>query len=62
MQHNKIYTITPKSKFSLGLKELFEYRELIYIFTWREIKVKIQANVFGRIVGSSAAHHYDVDN
>ena len=47
MQHNKIYTITPKSKLSLGLKELFEYRELIYIFTWREIKVKYKQTFLG---------------
>lgn len=39
--------ITSKHKFSLGIKELLSYKELIYIFTWREIKVKYKQTVIG---------------
>ncbi len=39
--------ITPKHKFSLGLKELLYHKELIYIFTWREIKVKYKQTIIG---------------
>jgi len=34
------YEIKPKSTFGLNLKELIEYKELFYFFTWRDIKVK----------------------
>lgn len=39
--------IKPKNKFSLGLQELWEFRELLYFFTWRDIKVKYKQTVFG---------------
>src|SRR5690606_4737219 len=32
--------IQPPNRFSLGLKELWQYRERFYFFTWRGIKVK----------------------
>lgn len=41
------YEIKPKSDFSLGLKELWEFRELFYFFTWRDIKVKYKQAVLG---------------
>lgn len=41
------YKITPKGKFNLGIREIWEYRELLYIFTWRDIKVKYKQAVFG---------------
>lgn len=41
------YEIKPKDKFSLGLKELWEYRELFYFFTWRDVKVKYKQTVLG---------------
>lgn len=41
------YEIKPKSDFSLGLKELWEFRELFYFFTWRDIKVKYKQALLG---------------
>lgn len=41
------FEIKPQSNFSLGLKELWEYRELFYFFTWRDIKVKYKQTVLG---------------
>ena len=41
------YEIKPVSKISLGLKELWEFRELFYFFTWRDIKVKYKQTVLG---------------
>ncbi len=41
------FEIKPRSKFSLGLKELWEYRELFYFFTWRDVKVKYKQTVLG---------------
>jgi lipopolysaccharide transport system permease protein len=41
------YEIKPKGKLNLGLQELWEYRELFYFFTWRDIKVKYKQTVFG---------------
>jgi lipopolysaccharide transport system permease protein len=40
-------TIQPPSGFSLGLKELWQYRELFYFFTWRDIKVKYKQTYLG---------------
>jgi lipopolysaccharide transport system permease protein len=39
--------IKPQSSFSLGLRELWEYRELFYFFTLRDIKVKYKQTVLG---------------
>ena len=41
------YEIKPQNKLSLGLKELWEYRELFYFFTLRDIKVKYKQTVLG---------------
>lgn len=41
------FEIKPQSRFSLGLKELWEYRELFYFFTWRDIKVKYKQTLLG---------------
>jgi lipopolysaccharide transport system permease protein len=41
------YEIKPTGKLSLGLKELWEFRELFYFFTWRDIKVKYKQTVLG---------------
>ncbi|HTA82772.1 MAG TPA: ABC transporter permease [Bacteroidia bacterium] len=41
------YEIKPQEKISLGLKELWQYRELFFFFTWRDIKVKYKQTVFG---------------
>lgn len=42
-----IHKIKPASGFSLGLKELWQYRELFYFFTWRDIKVKYKQTWLG---------------
>ena len=42
-----ISNIHPPSGFSLGLKELWQYRELFYFFTWRDIKVKYKQTYLG---------------
>jgi lipopolysaccharide transport system permease protein len=39
--------IRPNPGFSLGLKELWQYRELFYFFTWRDIKVKYKQTSLG---------------
>lgn len=39
--------IKPQHSFSLGLRELWEYRELFYFFTLRDIKVKYKQTVLG---------------
>jgi len=41
------YEILPQNKLSLGLKELWHYRELFYFFTWRDVKVKYKQTVLG---------------
>ncbi len=41
------YEIKPQEKISLGLKELWQYRELFFFFTWRDIKVKYKQTFFG---------------
>src|SRR3954463_6131302 len=41
------YEIKPKEKLSLGLGEIWQYRELFYFFTWRDIKVKYKQTVLG---------------
>src|SRR5688572_18978589 len=39
--------IRPQNGLSLGLKELWQYRELFYFFTWRDIKVKYKQTYLG---------------
>jgi lipopolysaccharide transport system permease protein len=41
------YEIKPKEKLNLGLGEMWQYRELFYFFTWRDIKVKYKQTVLG---------------
>lgn len=41
------YEIKPKNKFTTGISELWEFRELLYFFTWRDVKVKYKQTVFG---------------
>jgi lipopolysaccharide transport system permease protein len=41
--------IKPKSVFTLGWKELWQYRELLYFFTWKEIKVRYKQAALGII-------------
>jgi len=39
--------IQPPVRVSFGLKELWQYRELFYFFTWRDIKVKYKQTYLG---------------
>lgn len=39
--------IGPPTGFSLGFKELWQYRELFYYFSWRDIKVKYKQTYLG---------------
>lgn len=41
------FEIKPQDKLSFGMQELWEYRELFYFFTWRDIKVKYKQTVLG---------------
>jgi lipopolysaccharide transport system permease protein len=41
------YEIKPNNRFSLGLKEIWSFRELFYTFTWRDIKVKYKQTYLG---------------
>ena len=41
------YEIVPQTNVSLGLKELWQYRELFYFFTWRDVKVKYKQAALG---------------
>ena len=41
------YEIKPKEKLHFGFAELWQYRELFYFFTWRDIKVKYKQTVLG---------------
>src|SRR5438309_11962188 len=42
-----VHRIHPPSGFSLGLRELWQYRELFYFFTWRDIKIKYKQTFLG---------------
>ncbi|WP_343636888.1 ABC transporter permease [Fluviicola sp.] len=44
---NYLLEIKSKSKFSFGFKEILNYWELLYFFTWREIKVKYKQTLLG---------------
>lgn len=41
------FEIKPKVAFSFNLRELIEYKELFYFFTWRDIKVKYKQTALG---------------
>jgi lipopolysaccharide transport system permease protein len=41
------YVILPGNSSLLNWKELWEYRELFYFFTWRDVKVKYKQTVLG---------------
>jgi len=43
------YIIQAQKRVSLNLKELWQYRELFYFFTWRDIKVKYKQAVLGSL-------------
>lgn len=45
---SNITIIKPKKKFDLSaLKEIWQYRELLYFFTWRDLKVRYKQTLIG---------------
>ena len=44
---NFYFEIVPKRQFSLGLRELWLYRELCFFFIWRDVKVKYKQATLG---------------
>lgn len=44
-----VLVIEPPRKFSLNLTEVWQYRELFYFFTWRDVKVKYKQTALGVI-------------
>src|SRR3989304_8252534 len=45
---NNISVIKPKKTFSLNdFKEIWDYRELLYFFTWRDLKVRYKQTAIG---------------
>lgn len=47
MKNGEEFEIIPPGKLSLSLRELWQYRELFYFFTWRDVKVKYKQTVLG---------------
>ncbi len=44
-----------KSWVALGLRELWEYRELLYFLTWRDVKVRYKQTAYSSIPSSIEA-------
>jgi lipopolysaccharide transport system permease protein len=42
-----LFEIRPPSRFSLGLTDLWDYRELFYFFAWRDVKLKYRQTALG---------------
>lgn len=47
MEQQTEMIIEPSRPFSLNIRELWQYRELFYFFTWRDIKVKYKQTLLG---------------
>jgi lipopolysaccharide transport system permease protein len=47
MEQETEMIIEPSRALSLNIRELWQYRELFYFFTWREVKVKYKQTVLG---------------
>jgi lipopolysaccharide transport system permease protein len=48
VEHAEPLVIRPPSRFvSLDLRELWEYRELLYFFAWRDLKVRYKQTLLG---------------
>ncbi|MEP7336954.1 MAG: ABC transporter permease, partial [Acidobacteriota bacterium] len=48
MEETTVHRIEPSRGWvSLRLRELWEYRELLYFLTWRDIKVRYKQSLFG---------------
>jgi lipopolysaccharide transport system permease protein len=49
MKENIELVIEPRKRLTLNVRELWQYRELFYFFTWRDVKVKYKQTVLGVI-------------
>src|SRR6185503_16788394 len=47
MEQETEMIIEPTRALSLNVRELWQYRELFYFFTWRDVKVKYKQTVLG---------------
>ncbi len=47
MKSDYEFEIKPQQRISLGIGEILQNRELLYFFTWRDIKVKYKQTVLG---------------
>lgn len=47
MEYQEEYKIIPPKKLSLNFGELWQFRELFFFFTWRDIKVKYKQTALG---------------
>src|SRR5260221_476164 len=47
MEEETEMIIEPSRALSLNFRELWQYRELFYFFTWRDIKVKYKQSILG---------------
>lgn len=47
MDNHIEYEIRPQDKFSLNISELWRYRELLFHFVWRDVKVKYKQAALG---------------
>ena len=45
----------PRGWLDLRLADVWEYRELLYFFVWRDMKVRYKQTIIGVAVGSFAA-------
>jgi lipopolysaccharide transport system permease protein len=41
------HVIKPRSSFAINWQELWQYRELLYFFAWKEVKVRYKQAVLG---------------
>src|SRR5215510_3013126 len=42
-----VIRIEPSNRLTLGLKELWDYRELLYFLVWRDVKVRYKQTAIG---------------
>src|SRR5437773_11037125 len=48
LEERKTYRIAPsKRRFTLNVRELWEYRELLAFLVWRDVKVRYQQTLLG---------------
>jgi hypothetical protein len=59
MNEPRSIVIKPSKGWALEFENLWNYRELIYFFTWRDLKVRYKQTLLECQLGSSAAfsHH-----